>query len=113
MSIMITMSISLAATLALEFIYTKALRYNINIPLLLAANLLTNPSVNALYYIISSESGLNQWLIKLPLELAAVTAEYFIYKKYSDVKNPLAYAAGVNAFSFFIGYFINTIINQF
>ena len=108
--IIIPMLISLSATLILEFIYTRILKYDISLRLLLAANLLTNPAVNLMYHIISSEIAVNTWAVKLPLEIGAVSAEYLIFRKYSDVKNPLACSVGMNAFSFFTGYIIQIIL---
>ena len=106
------MIISLLMTIVLELLAAVVLGLRgRDLLLTMIVNLLTNPIVTASFYILSGLTMLPEPLIKLILEISAVTAEWLIYRKYGEnIKRPLLLSVGLNGFSFFLGMLINYLI---
>ncbi len=106
------MSISLILTVALELSAAAVLGIRgRDLLLTVIVNILTNPAVNAAYYILLGTTVLYPPMIKAVLEISAVAAEWLIYRKYGEnIKRPLLLSIGLNGFSFFSGMLINKLI---
>lgn len=108
-----TLLISLGMTLILELAFCLAFRIRSthDLGLVVLVNILTNPPVVLLNYILSRKTELPQVLIVAILELAAVLIEGLYYKRYAkEVKRPFLFSLGANAFSFFAGMIIQQLI---
>jgi|LSQX01.1.fsa_nt_gb hypothetical protein len=102
--ILISLAISLGMTLVLELIFALVFRIRSKKELLLVClvNVLTNPVVVFLYYLTVSRGGSK--LVLVVLEVLAVVVEAVCYKSYGEkICNPVLFAIGANAFSFFTG----------
>lgn len=106
------MGISFVLTVLLELMIAKIFRLNGRDMMLTAvANLLTNPAVNAVYYIASGIFNIFGVWIKLPLEAAAVIAEWQVYKHFGDkIDKPFILSLSANCFSFTVGMILNIIL---
>ena len=72
--------------------------------LLILANLMTNPAVVLLYWLVAMSTKWNAYLIQAPLEALAVLTEGLLFKKYGqEFKRPYLFAIAVNAFSYGAG----------
>lgn len=111
-NIFLSLALSLALTLVLELGFCAALgvRKGRGLLIVLLANLLTNPPVVLCYSLLTAEAGLPPWAAALPLEAAAVGAEWFCYKYWGGIKRPLALSLGANCFSYFTGLLLRIII---
>jgi hypothetical protein len=108
--ILINLGISLGLTLALELAFALIFRVRQKRDLLLVClvNIITNPVVVFLYYLASYAGDTVQMLVLIVLEVLAAVSEALFYKTYGEkIRHPVLFAAGANAFSFFIGKAIN------
>lgn len=108
-----TLLISLGLTIVLELMFCLIfkLRGTYNFSLVVLVNILTNPPVVLLNHLLKHSTALPQILIVLLLETAAILIEGFYYRRYAeDVKQPLLFSLGANAFSYFSGLLITHII---
>lgn len=106
------MAISLLMTIALELSAAAVVGLRgRDLLLTVILNLLTNPIVTAVFYILSWTTELPVPLIKAFLEISAIITEWLIYRKYGEnIKRPLLLSVGLNGFSFFSGVLINYLI---
>jgi len=106
------MGISFVLTVLLELVIAKIFRLNgKDTALTVVANLLTNPAVNAAYHIASGILPICGIWIKLPLEAAAVIAEWQVYKRFGDkIDKPFMLSLSANCFSFTVGVLLNIIL---
>ena len=82
-----------------------------NILLVILVNVLTNPVVVLLYWLTALYTDWNTVIVLIPLELFAVSAEGFYYKKYSgSFRHPYLFSIAANIFSFGTGILIQTFI---
>ena len=108
--------ISLILTIAFEagFFLLTGKRNKKDLLLVVLANVLTNPVVVLLYWLILFYTGWSRIMmniIKIPLELFAVLTEGYYYKKYGrDFKHPYLFSIAANAFSFGIGILLQQFI---
>ena len=107
------LALSLVLTLALEtgFFLLLGKRNKKDLFLLVMANMITNPAVVLLYWLMALYTGWNRTLIKIPLELFAVLIEGHYYKKYGKTfGRPYLFSLAANAFSFGVGVLIQQFI---
>jgi len=105
--------ISLAATAVLEeaFFFITGKRGVKDALLVLAANVLTNPPVVLIYWLAVVCAGWNRIVVTVPLEVAAVVVEGWIYRtRGNGFKRPFLFSAAANGFSYGIGFIIQKII---
>ena len=107
-----TLLISLGLTVSLELIF--ALLFKVrgarDFVLLIVVNVITNPAVVLLNYLLIREAGLPRVPVIIVLEAAAVLVEALYYRRYGEtIKKPFLFSLGANAFSFSIGLLINYI----
>ena len=79
---------------------------------MLLANLLTNPLVNAVHGFCAYGLGLHgaaMSVIILALEAGAFAAEGYVYSIRTDIKRPFLFSFGANAFSYTTGVLIGLI----
>ena len=105
--------ISLGLTIVLELVFCSIfkLRGAYNLTLVVLVNIITNPPVVLLNHLLKQNTSLPSVLIVLVLEISAVLIEGLYYKLYiKDIKRPLLFSLGANAFSYFSGLLIFSII---
>lgn len=105
-------AISLFLTIILELGLGLILgiRTKDNILLLVLINIITNPVVVLIYYIGRTILTQNLWCLTLVLEVSAVIVEGYYYHRYGrGVKQPWLLSAGLNLFSYSVGYVLNRI----
>ena len=74
--------------------------------LLLVVNVVTNPIVVSLYWLVSKD-----WLFVAVLEVSAVLAEWLAYRTWGkDTRPAFLFALCANCFSFFAGLLLNYIL---
>ena len=79
--------------------------------LVVLVNVLTNPVVVLLYWLTALYTNWNTVIVLIPLELFAVFAEGFYYKKYGrSFRRPYLFSIAANIFSFGIGVLIQMFI---
>ena len=78
--------------------------------IVLLANVMTNPLVNALLLLGVSVTDLPYVPMLAALEIAAVAAEWFVYRSLTDAKRPFLISLAANAASFGAGLLITIII---
>lgn len=103
-----SLAVSLGLTLALEGLYGLLWRLKDRRDwlLLLIVNAVTNPIVVALYHLVSGH-----WLFVAVLEIAAVLAEWLIYRRWGkDTRPAFLFSLCANCFSFFAGLLLNNFI---
>lgn len=76
----------------------------------LLANIMTNPAVNVLYAAATVFTKLPTIPVIAVLELAAVAAEWIVYRRAADAKRPLLMSLVCNAASFCTGLLLNPFI---
>ncbi len=106
-------ALSLGLTLLLEFLIALIFRmHGRDFPVLLLVNLLTNPAavyLNILFCNLFSGTSVFVW--QIPIELAVVAIEGFIYSRIcSSLRSPLVFAAVANVFSYGVGLILNLIL---
>ena len=97
---------SLALTLALEsaFFFLTGKRNRKDLLLLQMVNVLTNPLVVFSYWLLARYTVVDLILATIILELLAVLAEGYYYRKYGqDFKRPWVFSACANLFSYSCG----------
>lgn len=105
------LAISLALTLVLELSYARfwGVRGRHDFLLAAAVNLLTNPVVVFVYYLVwYRRFQVNQGFVTLGLEIWAVVTEALLYRKFAKtIRRPWLFSLSVNAFSYAAGELIN------
>ena len=107
-----SLAISLALTIILEaaFFLLSGKRNKKDLLLIILVNVLTNPVVVLVYWLVLVYSFWNVYVIQLPLEVIAVVAEGYCFKKYGqEFKRPFLFAIAVNAFSYGTGILLQQI----
>jgi hypothetical protein len=105
--------ISLVLTVALEtsFFLIIGKRNKKDLLLVVMVNIITNPVVVLLYWLAALYTDWNGAIIKVPLELFAVLAEGYYYKKNgNDFKRPYLFSTAANMFSYWTGVLIQLFI---
>lgn len=108
-----TLLISLGLTLFFEIFFCLffKIRNVHDLALVVLVNIITNPPVVLLHYLLSQKTQLPQVLIVLVLEIAAVMVEGLYYKRYAKkINRPFLFSVGANAFSFLTGLIIQQLI---
>ena len=104
-----SLALSLVLTIVLEagFFLIIGKRDKKDLLLVVLVNVFTNPVVVLLYWLAVLYTGWNVIIIILPLELFAVLAEGYYYKKYARCfKRHFLFAFAANMFSFWTGFLI-------
>lgn len=107
-----TLLISLGLTIILELVFALILKIREanDLILVIVVNVITNPAVVLLSYLLLKRTNFPQILVVLVLEAAAVLVEAIYYRRYAEkIKRPFLFSLGANAFSYFIGLFLNII----
>lgn len=107
------LAISLSLTLLLEicFFFLTGKREKKDMLLVAAVNVITNPVVVLVFWLTALYTDWNRVVVIIPLELFAVAAEGYYYKKHGqDFKHPCIFSAAANAFSFGIGALLQQFI---
>ena len=108
-----SLGVSLLLTIVLEtgFFFIAGKREKKDLLLLMLVNILTNPAVVLLYWLAVLYAGLNSVIIMIPLELFAILAEGYYYKKYGcGFHRPYLFSFAANMFSFWIGVAIQFVL---
>lgn len=110
--ILVSMGFALLLTVLLEGLFGLiwGVRGGRNFIIMLLANIMTNPAVNVIHSFCAYElrlDGVAMVLITAVLEIAAVIAEWLVYKSRTDIKNPFLFSLCANGFSFLCGIIIN------
>lgn len=100
--------ISLSMTLVLELGYAIVFRKRGKDLLLVGlVNVMTNPAVVLIYYLVTNYTRLNPVVLTAALEVMAVLSEAYVYKTYGkNFGRPLLFSIGANIFSYGIGALI-------
>lgn len=104
------LGISLGMTILLEglFAVTLCVRSKKDLLLVCMVNLLTNPPVVLGYYLAVYYTSWNPTLVKIPLELLAISVEAYYYKTRGQrFLHPVWFALIANLFSFSVGMIIS------
>ena len=112
-AIFTALAISLVLTIIIEagFFSLIGKRNKKDLLLVILVNVLTNPVVVLLYWLAAYYTDISLIIVKIPLEVFAVTAEGYCYKKYAlELKRPYAFSLAANAISFLSGILIQQII---
>lgn len=107
------LGISLGLTLLIEevFAFITGIRSGKDLGLVFLVNLLTNPAAVMCYYYVASSGNLNNFVIKITIEIIVILVEGFYFKKYSfSIKNPFLFSAFANVLSFGTGLIANAIL---
>lgn len=110
MLIFFALLISLVLTLLLEggFALLVGFRRGHALKYVAIANILTNPAVVLIHYLVYYILPEYVLLITLLLEIMAVIVEWRYYRHYlKESKHPFLFSLTANLFSYFIGCFIN------
>ena len=79
--------------------------------LVVLVNTLTNPVVVLLYWLAALYTDWNMVLVVMPLELFAVLAEGYCYKRYGGgFRHPYLFSAAANVFSYATGLLIQMFV---
>ena len=108
-----SLGISLALTLALEpaFFLLAGKRGGKDMMLVVMVNVLTNPAVVLIYWMMAAYTDWYAVFIVLPLEASAVLVEGHYYKKYGKAfKRPYIFSLAANAFSYGAGALLQLLI---
>lgn len=107
--LLLSLSISLAMTLALELLFSITLgKRRKDLILVCLVNVITNPVVVLVYYLAGHFTPWNPVLLKAVLEIMAVFTEACLYKTYGkNFKHPLLFSLSANVFSFGVGELIS------
>lgn len=106
-SLLLSMAISLLLTIVIELIVGMILgARNCQLIIILAVNLLTNPTVNVIYHILCYYTDIHSVIITAALEISAVTVEWHIYRQ-NGVERSFRLSLILNASSYFIGVLLN------
>ena len=107
-----TLLISLGITIILELAFTLIfqIRGSSDLILVIVVNIITNPAVVLINYLLLKRTNLSQLLVVLTLEAAAILVEALYYRRYGEkIKRPFLFSLGANAFSYSIGLVLNTV----
>lgn len=102
--------ISLVLTLILEegFAFLVGFRKGHALKHVMIANVLTNPAVVLIHYLVQYMLPRHLLLITALLEMAAVIAEWRYYRFYlKELQHPFLFSLMANLFSYSMGCFIN------
>ncbi len=105
-----TLLISLGLTVVLELIFALVfkVRGERDFVLVIVVNVITNPAVVLLNYLLLRDTALPRMPVIFVLEAAAVLVEAFYYRRYAEtIKKPFLFSLCANVFSFSIGLLIN------
>ena len=105
--------VSLLLTIVLEtgFSLLAGKRNQKDLLLIMLVNILTNPVVVLLYWLAKLYTDWNIIIIMILLELFAVLAEGYCYKKYGqDFKRPYIFSFSANMFSCWTGVLIQLFV---
>ena len=111
-SLAISLAISLLLTIVLEagFFLLIGKRDKKDLMLLLLVNVITNPVVVLSFWLVELYTDWNPYIMLIPLELFAMLAEGYCYKKYGDCfRRPYLFSTAANTFSFGIGVLIQMV----
>ena len=111
--ILVALAFSLLLTLVFEigFFFITGKRNRKDLLLVILVNILTNPIVVLVYWIIALYTDWNTTIAKIPLELFAVITEGIYFKKYGQsFKRPFLFSLAANAFSFSLGLILQLFI---
>jgi len=112
-ALLASLAISLVLTIALEtgFFLITGKRDKKDLMLVVMVNILTNPAVVLIYWLMVLRAGWNSILVLVPLEIFAVLAEGYYYKKYGNsFKRPYLFSLAANIFSYGTGALIQMLI---
>lgn len=107
------MGISLGMTILLEGLFAIALRIRNKKDLLLVClvNLLTNPPIVLGYYLAVYYTSWNPTLVKIPLELLAISVEAYYYTtRGQKFHHPVWFAIAANLISYSTGVIIRMVL---
>lgn len=105
--------VSFGMTLLLEFpiVWILGVRGKHNLLLAFLVNVITNPAVVLVYYLLRYFVPQNARTAQYLLEIGVVLVEFYYYKKYGrNVSHPFWVALAANLFSYFMGLIINKYI---
>ena len=111
-ALLASLGFSLALTLAFEagFFLLIGKRNKRDLLLLILVNVLTNPIVVLTFSLAVLYTGLNGYIILIPLELFAILAEGYYYKKYGEsFRRPYLFSLAANMVSFWAGELIQVL----
>lgn len=108
-----TLLISLGLTVLLELAFAVLFKIRglNDLILVVVVNIITNPAVVLLNYLLLNRTNIPQAGVVLVLEAAAVLVEALYYRRYAQkIGRPFLFSLGANAFSYFIGLLLSGIV---
>ena len=110
-----SLSFSLLLTLVVEtgFFLLFGKRSRKDLLLLLLVNILTNPVVVLVFWLVELYTDWNTYIILIPLELFAILTEGYYYKKYGlSFRRPYIFSLTANMVSFGMGELIQSLFQR-
>ena len=98
--------VALALTIVFEtaFAFASGYRTRQTLRVVVVAQVATNPLVVFISNLFYLHTMLPLWSFQLPLEIAAVIAEWLIYRRFAPaIRRPLVFSIAANAVSFGLG----------
>lgn len=109
-----TLGISLGLTIVIELLFALiiGIRNRKDLLLVVLVNILTNPPVVFIYYLLYFYTAWSGMLVKIPLEILAVLVEGYYYKSFGkEFRRPFLFSLFANTISFGIGILINIVVS--
>ncbi len=111
--LLVALAISLTLTLFIEvcFFILTGKRNKKDLLLTVGVNVVTNPVVVLLFWLLALYTDWNRVAVMVPLELFAVCTEGHYYRKYGqDFKRPYLFSVAANTVSFIIGVLLQQLV---
>ena len=111
--LLVALTLSLALTLIIELGFFLIVgKRNIKDLLLVAlVNVITNPVVVLLYWLVVLYTDLNTTIVKILLEFFAILTEGYYYKRYGQgFKRPFLFSLAANMASFTFGVLLQRVV---
>jgi hypothetical protein len=105
-----SLSLSFVLTIVLEagFFLIVGKRDKRDFLLLVLVNILTNPIVVLIFWLVAVYTDCNPYIVLIPLEISAVMTEGFYYRKYGRCfSRPFIFSLSANMVSFGVGELID------
>ena len=106
MTLLYSLALSLSLTLIFELAAAEVwgIADRRDVITLVCVNIITNPVVVTISYILRRTLSCSVFVWQLPLEAAVVTVEWLLYRKYGkSITRPFMFSLSANAFSYGMG----------
>ncbi|MCL2323385.1 MAG: hypothetical protein FWC47_14935 [Oscillospiraceae bacterium] len=107
----LAISLILTEVFEIGFFFLIGKRNKKDMMLLVLVNVLTNPAVVLIYWMVFLYTDWNTVVTKILLEVSVVLIEGYYYKKFGqDFKHPFIFSAAANGFSYGMGVLLNNLL---